>query len=968
MKNRLTLYFLLLFVAGYSQDPPLSIAWDKLYAGSSTNHYGKVVRADKFSGVYTWGDANPSGTYLRKYLKKDGTVLWTVTKTNVITAFDATLVKDTSIAVCGEYVNGSERDYWVMLVGQSGTIIWERTYDGTSATGDDDYGTKILADAFGNIYITGRTNDGSGNPADHTDMTTLKYDYQGNLLWAKDHNGPGNDDDEGADIALDDNLNVYVAGWEYVDPIKTNNMFIQQYRADGTPGWSYSYDRNPTGSLHTDMGFEVEVEGTKVYLSGMTESSGGGADQTVFRFDTAGTVIWLKHFDLGMEGYVQDMLVDHDKNLVALGSTDTSAWVNSGGYLVVKYDSLGNTLWYRPHWRGPNYGGGGFDMAIDASNNIYLTGGVGGATEDLYVESLFSADGNLRWATTYTATGTFYREGGRSIDVDTAAEALYVTGYRETSSVGYRVATIKWCGALDHCFFPDTTLYTASDRYGTMGDFNGDSYPDIANTNTNPAELRLYLNNKNGIVDTSAVKFPTSVIAYQLGARDLNSDGFDDIVLYGFSSDTVEILLNDTIGGFLPGQKYFVGQYPYNIDFGDIDNNGTMDILVFKGNVVPRHLVAMLNNGNGQFTTVFTVASAAADVVRLGDFDNDNVLDAVTGSVSANNVQYYKGNGNGTFSFISAATTVRMDVLKVYDLNGDGNLDFIGGTGTGSGIYYYYGNGNGTFGTINSITTSGVLGTINILPVMKGVSGYGIWAGHGTSAVLYGYSKCGEAFTAINTENLGSSNYPRGAYCVDMDKNGMPDRVMIYTTPARIKIWLDCDADTSAPASGFSMGGGILCDGVPIQFTDTSGHNPNSWNWIFPGGSPSSSTLQNPVITYTAAGTYTVTLTANNMYGIGSTFAQVVTINSCSSGAAEAGNTNNIRIIPNPSSGLFAVSSSLRILAVEIVNGLGEKIYENKPGDKGIEINIDLRNQPPGIYLIKVNSEKGVVTKKIVLQ
>jgi len=442
------------------------------------------------------------------------------------------------------------------------------------------------------------------------------------------------------------------------------------------------------------------------------------------------------------------MLVDHDKNLVTLGSTDTSAWINSGGYLVIKYDSLGNQLWYRPDWKGPNYGGSGFDMTNDASNNIYLTGGVGGATEDMYVHSLFAADGGLRWATTYTATGTFYREGGRSIDVDTAAEALYVTGYRETSSVGYRVATIKWCGTLDYCFFPDTTLYTTCDRYGTMGDFNGDGFPDIANTIiATPFQLRLYLNNKNGVVDTSALIFSTSFAANFLDAKDLNGDNFDDIVLYGFSLDSVEVLLNNTAGGFLPGKKYYVGQYPYNVDFADLDNNGTIDIVCFKGNTVPRHLVAMLNNGSGQFTTVFTVASAAADVIRLGDFDNDNVPDAITGASSGNNVQYYKGNGNGTFTFVSAVTTPRMEILKTYDLNGDGNLDFIGGTGFGSGIYYVYGNGNGTFGAFNTLTTSGALASLAIIPTLKNVSGYGIWAGVGTSAILYGYSPCAEQFT-----------------------------------------------------------------------------------------------------------------------------------------------------------------------------------------------------------------------------
>ncbi|RMD72414.1 MAG: PKD domain-containing protein, partial [Bacteroidetes bacterium] len=40
-----------------------------------------------------------------------------------------------------------------------------------------------------------------------------------------------------------------------------------------------------------------------------------------------------------------------------------------------------------------------------------------------------------------------------------------------------------------------------------------------------------------------------------------------------------------------------------------------------------------------------------------------------------------------------------------------------------------------------------------------------------------------------------------------------------------------------------------------------------SWQWTFEGGSPSSSTAQNPVVTYQAAGVYGVTLTVSNAAG-----------------------------------------------------------------------------------------------------
>lgn len=50
-----------------------------------------------------------------------------------------------------------------------------------------------------------------------------------------------------------------------------------------------------------------------------------------------------------------------------------------------------------------------------------------------------------------------------------------------------------------------------------------------------------------------------------------------------------------------------------------------------------------------------------------------------------------------------------------------------------------------------------------------------------------------------------------------------------------------------------------------VNFTDASTNGPTSWSWTF--GDGGSSTSQNPQYTYTAAGSYNVTLTATNAFG-----------------------------------------------------------------------------------------------------
>ena len=52
-----------------------------------------------------------------------------------------------------------------------------------------------------------------------------------------------------------------------------------------------------------------------------------------------------------------------------------------------------------------------------------------------------------------------------------------------------------------------------------------------------------------------------------------------------------------------------------------------------------------------------------------------------------------------------------------------------------------------------------------------------------------------------------------------------------------------------------------------INFTDNSQGEPTEWLWEFEGGTPSTSTEQNPTVSYAGSGVFSVTLTASNSAG-----------------------------------------------------------------------------------------------------
>ncbi|MEM6965640.1 MAG: PKD domain-containing protein, partial [Bacteroidota bacterium] len=70
-----------------------------------------------------------------------------------------------------------------------------------------------------------------------------------------------------------------------------------------------------------------------------------------------------------------------------------------------------------------------------------------------------------------------------------------------------------------------------------------------------------------------------------------------------------------------------------------------------------------------------------------------------------------------------------------------------------------------------------------------------------------------------------------------------------------------------APAASFTSDVNAGCAPLTVTFTDLSAGNPTSWNWSFPGGTPSVSTDQNPTVTYDNPGSFTVTLEAMNTFG-----------------------------------------------------------------------------------------------------
>ena len=69
------------------------------------------------------------------------------------------------------------------------------------------------------------------------------------------------------------------------------------------------------------------------------------------------------------------------------------------------------------------------------------------------------------------------------------------------------------------------------------------------------------------------------------------------------------------------------------------------------------------------------------------------------------------------------------------------------------------------------------------------------------------------------------------------------------------------------PTAGFTAANTSGCAPLSVQYTSAASSNATTFNWQFPGGTPSSSTVQNPVVSYATPGTYSASLTVGNAAG-----------------------------------------------------------------------------------------------------
>ncbi|MGV6828801.1 MAG: hypothetical protein ACWA45_05325 [Flavobacteriales bacterium] len=272
--------------------------------------------------------------------------------------------------------SGSDFDFWILKVSETGDKIWSHTYGGS----DTDRATSIAKTTDGGYIISGYTKSNDGDVSENAgfyDYWILKVDDAGNKQWDKNFGFLGTD--QAFKIITTNEGGYFVTG--YLD-----------VTASGGEGNDLQDNNNTRETLH-GLG---EYWGIKV--------------------DANGNKIWRRYFGGTNNDRSYDVIQTTDNGFLLVGTSesidvDISNPKGSYDFWAVKTDANGNKLWEK------SYGGSeidnGWAITHTADGNYLFIGDTRSEDQDVtnhkenadcWVVKINNSNGNIIWEKVYGGT------------------------------------------------------------------------------------------------------------------------------------------------------------------------------------------------------------------------------------------------------------------------------------------------------------------------------------------------------------------------------------------------------------------------------------------------------------------------------------------------------------------------------------------------------------------------------------
>jgi len=351
------------------------------------------LAVDGSGNVYVAGSKSLGGSYglinLVKY-NSSGIHQWTVRcGDSVFTASPGAIALDASGNI---YVGGliktystDDGSYLLAKFSPTGDSIWKRTYDPSIYPQGLGSGITCLKVDGSFIYAAGKSYNTDGLFTLYTSMRMIKYDLNGNTVWM------------------------------------SNDSLING--SDEVIGM----DMDPTGNIFVTCNY--------------------GTDILTFKFNSAGSRMW-KTLYTGIAGSYYDIVTgiaaDHSGNVVLSANSRRSPLNNSDDYATLKYDANGNLLWERLYNGTMNSSDYPYDVATDASDNVYVTGYSLETGFDFNAVTIkYNSSGVQLWKTSFDGGNNENEDRANLIEIDGKGNVI-IAGYANQAGHNEDFMAVKY--------------------------------------------------------------------------------------------------------------------------------------------------------------------------------------------------------------------------------------------------------------------------------------------------------------------------------------------------------------------------------------------------------------------------------------------------------------------------------------------------------------------------------------------
>jgi hypothetical protein len=308
-------------------------------------------------------------------------------------------------------------------------------------------------------------------------------------------------------------------------------------------------------------------------------------------------------------------------------------------------------------------------------------------------------------------------------------------------------------------------------------------------------------------------QIPVGVAPTDLQVGDFNGDGYLDIAVTNTSSSTITILLG--YGRTFASSTISTSYPPYGLAVGYFSGSGHLDLAVsFSGNTAASDYIQFYNgNGNGTFSLGTTISGNPCTQIIAADVNKDGKIDLIC---VLNWTEIFLNEGNGVFSLAQTITPATSGGEYVYgslaDVNGDAAPDLLltdnGFCGPGCGYIYaldtYINDGNGHFTLKQSFQTyqTPTYGTFADLNY-DGKTDLAFVDQNSSNQFVLGYylGNGDGTFQSFKTAGGYFNSYAASILLHDVNNDGLPD--VVATSPQVLQVELNTTAtpDCSSPNS-----------------------------------------------------------------------------------------------------------------------------------------------------------------------